>query len=112
VPYLHLCWAEIPLLFTTFSIGYNVKITTGGKGGLTVIIDKFLTRKGWRVVAHCMLAGSGVAFLYLLSTMILESSHYGYHLNLPVIALAMFLALWAVALGVMLARFELMDRRG
>ncbi len=36
-----------------------------------MIVDKLLTRRGWRVVAHAMLAGSGIGFLCLLSRMIL-----------------------------------------
>ena len=77
-----------------------------------MIVDKLLTRRGWRVVAHCMLATSGVAFLYLLSRMIIESIYHGYQLNLWILVIAIVLSLWSVALGSMLARCELTDWRG
>jgi len=77
-----------------------------------VIVDKLLTRKGWRVVAHCMLAGSGVVFLYLLTRMIIDSIHYGHQLNLWILGVAIILSLWSVALGSMLAKSELTDSRG
>jgi Na+/alanine symporter len=77
-----------------------------------MIVDKLLTQRGWRVVAHCMLAASGVAFLYLLSRMVTESIHHGYQLNPWILGIAIVLSLWSVALGGMLARSELTDWRG
>jgi hypothetical protein len=77
-----------------------------------MIVDKLLTKKGWRVVAHCMLAGSGIGFLYLLATMTMESIHRGSQLNLWILGLAITLSLWSVALGSMLAKYELSDRKG
>jgi Na+/alanine symporter len=77
-----------------------------------VILDKLLTRKGWRIVAHCMLAASGLALLYLLSRMITESIRHGYQLNPWILGIAIVLSLWSVALGGMLARSELTDWRG
>jgi len=76
-----------------------------------VVVDKLLTRKGWRVVAHCMLAGSGVGFLYLLTRMIIESIHHGHQLNPWILGVAITLSLWSVALGSMLAKAELTDSR-
>jgi hypothetical protein len=74
-----------------------------------MIVDKLLTRKGWRVVAHSMLAASGIALVYLLSKMIIAGIHHGYHLNLWILGLGITLSLWSVALGSMLARSELTD---
>jgi len=31
-----------------------------------MLIDKLLTRKGWRLVSHCLLAACGIAFLYII----------------------------------------------
>jgi hypothetical protein len=36
-----------------------------------MIINKLLTRKGWRVVAHSLLAAAGIGLLYLLSRMVI-----------------------------------------
>jgi len=77
-----------------------------------MMVDKLLTRKGWRVVAHCMLAGSGVGFLYILAKMTIESIHHGNQLNPWILGLAITLSLWSVALGSMLAKYELTDRKG
>lgn len=74
-----------------------------------MIVDKLLTRRGWRVVAHSMLAGSGIGFVYLLSKMIIVGIHQGYELNLWVLGLGITLSLWSVALGSMLAKSELTD---
>jgi len=74
-----------------------------------MIVDKLLTRKGWRVVAHFMLAGSGIGLVYLLSRMIIVGIHQGYHLNLWILGVGIALSLWSVALGSMLAKSELID---
>jgi hypothetical protein len=76
-----------------------------------MIVDKLLTRRGCGVVAHSMLAGSGIGFLYLLSTMILVGIHQGYQLNLWILGVEITLSLWSVALGSMLAKSELTDRK-
>ncbi|MBN2187573.1 MAG: hypothetical protein JW732_09050 [Dehalococcoidia bacterium] len=76
-----------------------------------MIVDKFLTRRGWRIVAHAMLAGSGIGFIYLLSRMILAGIRQGYQLNLWILGVGVALSLWAVALGSMLAKSELTDRK-
>jgi len=36
-----------------------------------MLINKLLTRKGWRVVAYSLLAGAGIGLVYLLSKMII-----------------------------------------
>ncbi|MCD6567572.1 MAG: hypothetical protein J7K94_02390 [Dehalococcoidia bacterium] len=74
-----------------------------------MIIDKLLTHKGWRVVAHSMLAGSGIGFVYLLSKIIAVGIQQGYQLNLWILGTGIALSLWSVALGSMLAKSELTD---
>jgi len=75
-----------------------------------MIVNRFLTRKGWRVVAHSMLAACGVAFLYIVSRGAIGSSYRGYQLNPWLLGIEVALSLWAVVLGSILARSELMDR--
>jgi len=74
-----------------------------------MIVDKFLTRRGWRVVAHSMLAAAGIGLLYLLTRMIIVDIQYGYLLNWWILGMAIALSLWSVALGIMLAKVELAD---
>ena len=75
-----------------------------------MIIDKFLTRKGWRIVAHCMLAGCGVGFLYILGRTATDSSHLGYGPNLWILGIEVILSLCLVMLGTMLAKSELTNK--
>jgi hypothetical protein len=76
-----------------------------------MITDKLLTRKGWRVVAHCMLAGCGVAFLYVIaSRMVTDSSNGVYEANLWILGIEIILSLWLVVLGSMLAKSELANK--
>ena len=73
-----------------------------------MIIDKFLTRKGWRVVAHSMLAGCGVAFLYIIVSGIVRDSSYAENGPNPwILGIEIVLSLWLVALGTLLTRSEL-----
>jgi len=76
-----------------------------------MIVDKLLTRRGWRVVAHSMLAGAGISLLYLLARMVIENIQQGYPLNWWISGVAITLSLWLVALGSMLAKAELTDWR-
>ncbi len=76
-----------------------------------MIVDKLLTRKGWRVVAHSMLAAAGIGLLYLLTRMVIENIQHGYTLNWWVLGMAITLSLWLVVLGSMLAKAELTDWR-
>ena len=76
-----------------------------------MIVDKFLTRKGWRVVAHSMLAGAGISFLYLLTRMVIGNIQHGGLLNWWIAGVAITLSLWSVALGSILAKAELTDWR-
>jgi formate/nitrite transporter FocA (FNT family) len=74
-----------------------------------MLINKFLTRKGWRVVAHSMLAAAGIGLLYLLSKMVIGDIQQEDTLSWWIIGVAMTLSLWLVALGSMLAKAELTD---
>ena len=75
-----------------------------------MIVDKLLTRKGWRVVAHSMLAVAGIGLLYLLTRMVIENIQHG-TLSWWILGVAITLSLWLVALGGMLAKAELTDWR-
>lgn len=74
-----------------------------------MILNKFLTRKGWRVVAHCMLAVAGIGLLYLLSRMVIGDIRQENTLSWWILGVAMTASLWLVALGSMLAKAELTD---
>jgi hypothetical protein len=76
-----------------------------------MIVDKLLTRRGWRVVAHSMLAAAGIGLLYLLTRMVIEGIQHGYPLNWWILGVAITASLWSVALGSMLAKAELTDWR-
>ena len=76
-----------------------------------MIIDKLLTRRGWRVVAHSMLAAAGIGFLYILTRMVIGDIQHGYPLNWWILGVGVTLSLWSVALGSMLAKAELTDWR-
>jgi hypothetical protein len=76
-----------------------------------MIIKKLLTRKGWRVVAHSMLAAAGIGLLYLLSKMVIGDIQQEDTLNWWILGLAIASSLWLVALGTMLAKAELTDWR-
>lgn len=74
-----------------------------------MILNKFLTRKGWRVVAHSMLAVAGIGLLYLLSKMVIGDVRQEDTLSWWILGVAMTASLWLVALGSMLAKAELTD---
>jgi ABC-type multidrug transport system permease subunit len=76
-----------------------------------MIIKKFLTRKGWRVMAHSMLAAAGIGLLYLLSKMVIGDIQQENTLSWWILGLAITSSLWLVALGSMLAKAELTDWR-
>jgi len=76
-----------------------------------MIIKKFLTRKGWRVVAHSMLAAAGIGLLYLLSKMVIGDIQQEDTVSWWILGLAITSSLWLVALGSMLAKAELTDWR-
>lgn len=75
------------------------------------MINRFLTRKGWRVVAHSMLAAAGIGLLYLLSKMVIGDIQQGDTLSWCILGVGIAFSLWLVALGSMLAKAELTDWR-
>jgi hypothetical protein len=76
-----------------------------------MIINKLLTRKGWRVVAHSMLAMAGIGLLYLLSKMVIGDIQQEDTLSWCFLGVGIAFSLWLVALGSMLAKAELTDWR-
>jgi hypothetical protein len=76
-----------------------------------MIINKLLTRKGWRVVAHSTLAAAGIVLLYLLSKMVVGDIQQENTLGLCMLGLGMAFSLWLVALASMLIKAELTDWR-
>ncbi len=76
-----------------------------------MIINKLLTRKGWRVVAHSMLAAAGIGLAYLLSKMVIGDIQQEDTLSLCILGVGIAFSLWLVALGSMLAKAELTDWR-
>jgi len=76
-----------------------------------MILNKLLTRKGWRVVAHSMLAAAGIALLYLLFKMVIGDIQQGDTLSWCILGVGAVFSLWLVALGSMLAKAELTDWR-
>ncbi len=75
------------------------------------MINKLLTRKGWRVVAHSLLAVAGIGLLYLLSRMVIGDIQEGDTFGTCMLGIGIAFSLWLVALGSMLAKAELTDRR-
>ena len=76
-----------------------------------MILNKFLTRKGWRVVAHSMLAAAGIGLLYLLSKMVIGDIQQENTISWCFLGVGITFSLWLVALGSMLAKAELTDWR-
>jgi hypothetical protein len=79
--------------------------------GRVMMVDKLLTRRGWRVVAHSMLAVAGIGFLYILSRILIEGIQHGTPSYWWILPLPIILSLWMVALGSMLAKAELTEKR-
>jgi len=75
------------------------------------MLNKLLTRKGWRVVAHSMLAAAGIGLLYMLSKMVIGEIHQENTLSWCLLGVGMIFSLWLVALGSMLLKAELTDWR-
>jgi hypothetical protein len=72
-----------------------------------MLINKLLTRKGWRVVAYSLLAAAGIGLVYLLSKMVVGDIHQEDTLRLCLLGVGIAFSLWLVALGSMLIRAEL-----
>jgi hypothetical protein len=75
------------------------------------MLNKLLSRKGWRVVAHSMLATAGIGLLYLLSKMVIGDVQQENTLSWCLLGVGMIFSLWLVALGSMLLKAELTDWR-
>ena len=76
-----------------------------------MLINKLLTRKGWRVVAHATLAAAGIGLLYLLSKMVIGDIQQQDTLRVCILGVGIAFSLWLVALGSMLIKAELTDWR-
>ena len=76
-----------------------------------MILNKFLSRRGWRVVAHSMLAAAGLAIIYLLTRMVMVDIQQEYPINWWVFSIEFILLVWTVTLGSILAKAELTDWR-
>ena len=76
-----------------------------------MIINKLLTRKGWRVVAHSLLTVAGIGLLYLLSKMVIGDIQQENTLRVCILGVGIAFSLWLVALGSMLIKAELTDWR-
>jgi hypothetical protein len=73
------------------------------------MLNRLLTRKGWRVMAHSMLATAGIGLLYLLSKMVIGDVQQENTLSWCLLGVGMLFSLWLVALGSMLLKAELTD---
>jgi F0F1-type ATP synthase membrane subunit c/vacuolar-type H+-ATPase subunit K len=71
------------------------------------MLNKLLTRKGWRVMAHSMLAAAGIGLLYLLSKMVIGDVQQENTVSWCLLGVGMVFSLWLVALGSMLLKAEL-----
>jgi hypothetical protein len=76
-----------------------------------MILNKLLTRKGWRVAAHSLLTAAGIGLLYLLSKMVMGDIQQKDTLSVCILGVAIAFSLWLVALGSMLLKAELTDWR-
>jgi hypothetical protein len=100
-------WLSPLPLFGVLSVGYN--ISSGAKESM--IINKLLTRKGWRVVGHSLLTAAGIGLVYLLSKLVMGEIQHEDTLRLCVLGVGIAFSLWLVALGSMLIKAELTDWR-
>jgi len=76
-----------------------------------MMLNKLLTRKGWRVMAHSMLAAAGIGLLYLLSKLVVGDVQQENTVSWGLLGVGMIFSLWLVALGSMLLKAELTDWR-
>jgi hypothetical protein len=76
-----------------------------------MLINKLLTRKGWRVVAYSLLAAAGISLVYLLSKLVIGDIQQEDTLRLCILSVGIAFSLWLVALGSMLIKAELTDWR-
>ncbi|MHC1579029.1 MAG: hypothetical protein ACXQTH_04775 [Dehalococcoidia bacterium] len=76
-----------------------------------MMTNKLLTRRGWRLVAHSLLATAGIGLLYLLSKMVIGDIRQEDTLSWCFLGAGIAFSLWLVALGSMLIKAELTDWR-
>ena len=76
-----------------------------------MMINRLLTRKGWRVVGHSLLTAAGIGLVYLLSKMVIGDIEQEDTLTLCMLGVGITFSLWLVALGSMLIKAELTDWR-
>ena len=76
-----------------------------------MVINRLLTRKGWRVVGHSLLTAAGIGLVYLLSKMVIGDIEQEDTLSLCMLGVGITFSLWLVALGSMLIKAELTDWR-
>ena len=76
-----------------------------------MLINRLLTRKGWRVVAYSLLTAAGIGLVYLLARMVVGDIQQEGTLRLCVLGVGIAFSLWLVALGSMLIKAELTDWR-
>jgi uncharacterized membrane protein len=76
-----------------------------------MLINRLLTRKGWRVVAYSLLAAAGIGLVYLFSKLAIGDIQQEDALRLCVLGVGIAFSLWLVALGSMLIKAELTDWR-
>jgi len=72
-----------------------------------MLINRLLTRKGWRVAAYSMLAAAGIGLVYLLSKLVIGDIQQEDTLRLCGLGVGIAFSLWLVALGSMLIKAEL-----
>jgi hypothetical protein len=72
-----------------------------------MLINRLLTRKGWRVVAHCMLAAAGIGLVYIISRTAVADIRQEGVVDGLIMGVGIAFSLWLVALGTMLAKAEL-----
>jgi cytochrome c biogenesis protein CcdA len=75
-----------------------------------MLLKNFLTRKGWRVLAHGLLATAGISLLYFLYGMVMDNIMHQ-TLSWWTLALPIAVSIWLVVLGSMLVRAELKNWR-
>ena len=76
-----------------------------------MIINKFLSPKGWRVVSHSLLAANALGIIYLLSQIAFNTIRQGDSVNWWLWGSVYAVLLFITAIGSMLAIAELKEWR-
>ena len=72
-----------------------------------MLVKKFLTPKGWRVVSHSMLAAAAMGIIYLFSIMLITDLQQGESVNWWLSGTVFAVLSFTTILGSMLAKAEL-----